>query len=141
MTPAGAQERRRPEAHGTHISALEWAIAAIGLLLVVGTIALTLREAVRGGDAHPAIVVHADSVIVLGASSYLVRFTAENRGERTASEVAVVGELRTAPDSTETSEVTLDYVPGGSRRRGGLFFRSDPRRGALQLRAAGFQDP
>lgn len=128
-------------APGEHISALEWAIAALGLVLVVVTLALTLRDALDPTDAPPAIVVRADSVIALPGTGFLVRFTAENRGDRTAASVPVAGALRLAADSTETAEATLDYVPGHSRRRGGLYFRSDPRRGALELRAGGFQDP
>lgn len=123
------------------ISALEWVIAALGLVLVVGTIALTLHDALGSPDAPPSLVVRADSVVALDGAGFLVRFTAENRGERTAADVPITGELRVGADSTESSEATLDYVPGRSRRRGGLYFRSDPRRGTLELRAGGFQDP
>ena len=41
----------------------------------------------------------------------------------------------------ETSDITFDYVPGHAERKGGLFFRQDPRMHKLELRALGYQTP
>jgi uncharacterized protein (TIGR02588 family) len=41
----------------------------------------------------------------------------------------------------ESSAAVLDYVPGESVRRGGLFFSTDPRVHRLTLRAHGYQQP
>ena len=120
-------------------SRAEWGVALLGLLLVVGAVAFLLLDAVRSDGAPPDVAVRADSVTPAGGG-YLVRFTAVNRGRQTAAGVEVVGELRDAA-GVETRRVTLDYVPGRSARRGGLFFRRDPRRAALQLRAEGYQEP
>lgn len=120
-------------------SGAEWAVAVLGLLLVVGAVAFLLLDAVRSDGAPPDLAVRADSVTPAGGG-WLVRFTAVNRGRQTAAGVDVVGELRDAA-GVETHRVTLDYVPGRSARRGGLFFARDPRGAALQLRAEGYQEP
>ncbi len=49
----------------------------------------------------------------------------------------IVGRLRLA-EGEQTSEVTLDYVPATSHRRGGLFFTEDPRRYPLSIREEGY---
>ena len=121
------------------IPALEWAVAALGLLLVLGTVAFLAMDAARGHDQPPDLVVRADTVMALGGG-WLVRFTAENRGRETAAAVGVVGELRDGA-GVESSRATLDYVPGRSTREGGLVFRRDPRRGGLELRVEGWRAP
>lgn len=128
-------------AHGPneHTSLLEWVVAALGLVLVVTAVWVMLADA-RRERTPPDIVVRADSVHALPGSGFLVRFTAHNRGRETAAEVEIVGELRDAA-GTATSRVRLDYLPGESRRGGGLLFARDPRAGALALRAEGYREP
>jgi uncharacterized protein (TIGR02588 family) len=131
--PPGADRAER-------ISGLEWLVAGLGLLLVVAAVVFMVVDATRGGDAPPFIRVRADSVIAVGEGGYLLLFTAENRGRETAADVGVIGELRDATD-VEVSRARVDYVPGRSERRGGLFFRRDPRRTAVRLWAEGYQEP
>lgn len=142
--PAGAARADDPGGGGSapseRISALEWLIAALGLLLVLGTTGYLVADALVAEPSPPRIVVHADSVAALGPSGWLVRFTARNHGRETVGEVGIVGELRVGAD-TLTARATLDYLPGRSERRGGLLFPADPRLGALRLRAEGFREP
>ena len=128
-----------PERGGNRISALEWAVAAVGLLLVLGTVAFLLVDAVRG-DAPPRLAARADSVIVRGAAEFVVPFTARNDGGATAAEVTVVGELRDGA-GVEAARAQLDYLPGASERRGTLVFTRDPRAGTLRLRVEGWREP
>jgi len=125
---------------GERISLLEWLVALVGLIFVVGTVAFLVIDATRGEGTLPRLEVRADSVVALGDLGYLVPFTATNRGHATAADVSVVGELRDAA-GVETSRARVDYVPGRSEQRGGLLFRRDPRRAALRLWAQGFQEP
>ena len=53
----------------------------------------------------------------------------------------VEGELAGPDGPIETSEATMDYLPPGSEREGGLFFSRDPRRYEVRLRAKGYVDP
>lgn len=122
-----------------HISALEWAVAVLGLLVVLATLGVIVADALRRGNDAPDVTVRADSVRA-AAGGWRVHFTAENRGRGTARALGIVGELPGA-DGPVTSSVTLDYLPGRSVRRGGLFFDRDPRGGGLRLRAEGYQVP
>lgn len=131
-----ARQRKRP---GTPL--LEWIASAIGLLLTLGMLAVIGREAInRDADQLPAIEVAAGRVVATG-SGFVVAFEAVNRSGGTAAAVAIEGELKSGETSVETSGAVLDYVPGHSQRSGGLFFRRDPRRHRLELRAIGYQTP
>ena len=121
------------------ISILEWIVAGIGLLLVVGVVAFLVVQARHSNGSSPMISVRSDSVIALGDGGYLVHFTAENSARTTAASVAIVGELGDGTGA-ETRRATLDFVPGRTARHGALVFARDPR-GGLKLRVEGFQEP
>jgi len=114
---------------------LEWIASALGLLLIFGVMGVVARDAFNGSAAMaPDISIAATRVRQAGAG-FLLEFEARNLSPVTAAQVTIEGKL---PDG-ETSMATIDYVPGRSTRRGGLFFSRDPR--GAELRALGFQDP
>jgi uncharacterized protein (TIGR02588 family) len=121
------------------ISKWEWVAGAIGLVLVLAAVGFMARAASQPATP-PRLVIAADSVTASG-DGYLVHFTARNEGRATAASVTVEGELRAAAGAAVRSTTTLDFVPAGSMRRGGLYFASDPRLGALELRAGGYAEP
>jgi uncharacterized protein (TIGR02588 family) len=122
-------------------SALEWIAAAIGLALLLSVFAVIGREALRGtSDQAPALSVVALRTVPL-AQGFRVEFEARNSGGATAAAVEVEGALALPGKRPVTSTATLDYVAGHAVTRGGLFFAEDPRRGTLQLRALGYQQP
>lgn len=129
--------RREPHAR---TSALEWASAVVGLLVLLLVFGVIGADLLRGGAAPPAIAVEARTVTASG-SGYLVTFEAINRGGGTAAAVEIEGSLSVPGKPSETATVTLDYVAAGAWVEGGLFFADDPRTGRLTLRALGFQDP
>lgn len=114
---------------------LEWIASALGLVLTLGVMAVIARDAFGSGDQlAPDIAVAATGVRRSGAG-FLVEFEARNLSPITAAQVTIEGKL----PGGETSMATIDYVPGRSSRRGGLYFGEDPR--GAQLRALGYQDP
>lgn len=121
--------------------ALEWAAAALGLLLTLAALVLIGSEAFAGDESPPAVVVSTKSVQAV-AGGYVVEIEAKNGGGQTAAGVRVEGEL-TPPSGQEpeTAEATFDFIPDHSSREGGLFFSSDPRQGKLAIRATGYVDP
>jgi uncharacterized protein (TIGR02588 family) len=125
---------------GSDIPLFEWLVAAIGLVLVTGSIAFLLYEAVRGSEAPPDVIVRVESVSPVEAG-YLVRFRAVNRGGQTAAGLLVRGDLKGEAEVVETSEARLDYLPAGSERQGGLYFRENPDRFRLEIRARGYERP
>lgn len=123
------------------ISPLEWIAALTGLALTAALAALTGLEALRGpGSAPPQVVVVAEAASAF-AGGYVVQFRAVNGSSRTAANVQVVGTLRTSDGQVVESRAMLDFVPGRSETRGGLFLPVDPRDGSLELRASGYAEP
>ncbi|HYI64072.1 MAG TPA: hypothetical protein VEW71_04230 [Allosphingosinicella sp.] len=120
---------------------LEWAASGIGLLLLLGLLAVIGREALSGeAEQLPAIDVAIRRILPAG-SGFVVEIEAVNRSGGTAAAVEIEGTLKSGGSTRESSSATLDYVPGHSRRSGGLFFREDPRRHQIEVRALGFQVP
>lgn len=122
------------------ISRWEWLTAAVGLVLVTGTIGFMTYEAITGGDMPPAIEVVVDSVRPV-PGGHLVHFTARNRGDRAGAQVVVEGRIERGAGEPVTSQATLDYVPAASARSGGLYFPIPPAVGRLELRALGYVRP
>ena len=138
MADLGKQQEDKRQVNG--IPPLEWAVAVVGLLLVLSTIGYLLYQAVAGDESPPnfAFVVHE---IVEREGGFLVEFSAKNVGGSAASAVMVEGVLRSGDETVETGEVTIDYIPAGSERRAGLFFTEDPAAYELVIRPLGFQEP
>jgi uncharacterized protein (TIGR02588 family) len=114
-------------------------VAAIGMLLLLGTVAFLLREAGRGPARPPDVALAVDTVAAV-RGGWLVRVRATNVGDETAADVAVRGTLP-GPDGALVREARLDYLPGRSERTLGLVFPADPRGGALRLEVLGHRPP
>lgn len=129
-----------PEPHAK-TSALEWAAAALGLAGMLLVFVVIGRDALSGeGKSPPAISVEAGRVVPT-REGFLVEFEAINSGGATAAAVAIEGTLEGPGNTSQTATATLDYVAGGARVPGGLFFTGDPRKGRFAIRAQGYQDP
>lgn len=127
------QERDRPPLY-------EWVVAALGLLVVLCTLGLLTYEVIAGDTSVPDPLIRVTGVHKV-RGGYLAQVEAFNRGGDTAAGLTVGGTLKQNGRDIETSEVTLDYLPGQSLREAGLFFSEDPRRYRLELRALGYQEP
>ena len=104
-------------------------------MLILAVTAVIARDAFNGSaDMAPDLTVTATGVRQSGAG-YLVEFEARNASPVTAAQLVIEGKL----PGGETSTATIDYVPGRSARRGGLFFSTEPT--GVELRALGYQDP
>jgi uncharacterized protein (TIGR02588 family) len=130
--PAGGPLRPIPLA--------EWIVAAVGALLVVGIVGYLVFLAVSRDEAPPDVRVVAARVVAQ-QGGYVVRFRAINAGAQAAVQLLVEGQLVGSDGVTETSEATIDYLPPGAEREGGLIFSRDPREHELHLRAKGYVDP
>lgn len=119
---------------------LEWASAAVGLVLTLGVIGIIGWEALNADDSPAAVRVES-----LGAqrtpTGYVLQVRVTNTGGSPAAQVAITGELTPPGGVAETAEATFDYVPDHSTRTGGLFFTGNPRDGALKLYAKGYASP
>lgn len=118
---------------------LEWLIAAFGGLVVAAALIYLALFAAMEPARTPQVELSVTEVAETPAG-YLVTFKAANAGA-TAAGLQVTGELRRGETVVETSEITLDYLPQHSERRGGLFFSADPADHQLSLRAHGYSEP
>lgn len=125
----------KPTSRKDPIPALEWIAAALGLLVLLGLMAVLIREAVTSGfDDMPRLSARVEAVTPV-ADHYVVQIVVANASGQTAAAVQVEGKL-----GDETASATLDYVPGHSEAKGGLLLKSDPRAG-LELSVVGYELP
>jgi uncharacterized protein (TIGR02588 family) len=115
-------------------------LAALGMLFVLGSFAMLLRESVVGGRPVAEISIRVDEILP-STHGYLVSLKIENSGNATAAALGVEGVLKRGGTNVETSLVTVDYVAAGSERDAALFFSNDPRQGELTVRAKGYIEP
>lgn len=116
---------------------LEWIAAAIGALVTLALLGFIAWKAVTATPADPATVVLRPGAVHATAGGYVVEVTAHNPTDSTAAAVRIEGRL----GGGETSEATIDYVPGRSEREAALLFTKDPRSHGLSLRATGYEKP
>jgi len=119
---------------------LERLASTIGLLLVLGLFGVIGWQAFNGATTPPVITVEIENVTSV-QGGHRVLFRARNSADEAAAQVEIEGQLSTAGTDPEISRVVLDYIPGHSTRRGGLFFTRNPQSGALTVRATGFAEP
>ena len=132
-----AKATKKPDADSTKQTRL---LAALGLAFVVGSFALLLYADFTGGKPVADLTIRIDEVTPSN-NGYLVSLVIENRGAATAAALVVEGVLRKDGKEAETSLLTIDYVPAGSRRDAALFFTNDPRQGDLTVRPKGYIEP
>jgi uncharacterized protein (TIGR02588 family) len=130
---------QRKKAAGDSSRQTYW-LAAVGMLFVLGSFAILLRESFTGGRPVAEISIRVDE-IVPSAQGFLVSLQIENSGNGTAAALNVEGVLMRGGTNVETSLVTVDYVAAGSERDAALFFTNDPRQGELTVRAKGYIEP
>lgn len=129
------------EKHGERTPLLEWVAGGIGAILTLTLIGVLSWQAWSNpGDVPPEVTVRLEEVVPAG-TGFVARIVAVNGSPETAAAVEVEGVLSRYGEEVEAARATLDYVPGGSEKRGGLFFAEDPREGDLRLRALGYQEP
>lgn len=121
---------------------LEWIVFAVSLVLVAGTVGFLAWDAVRsqGGEGSTS-----ELSVELGrpeprGGAWAVPVTVRNRGDETAEGVKVEVILET-PGAVETADFEAAFVPRRSKREGWVTFRTDPSRGRLSGRAAGYETP
>jgi uncharacterized protein (TIGR02588 family) len=128
----------RPKQDDT--SLWEWVAALIGAALVVGIVGFLVIEALRERSTPPQIEIEVVE-ISKGDAGHLVQIQVLNRGEATAAQLVLEGQLRRDGENVESSTITLSFAPAGSSRSAGLIFENDPAEYELLLRAQGYEAP
>jgi uncharacterized protein (TIGR02588 family) len=118
----------------------EWVVAAVGGLLVTAAILYMVYYGLSHPPTPPEVTLRQTGVVET-ASGYLVRFEAHNVGNSTAAGLVIAGALTSGGVDVEESETTLDYLPGLSKRQGGLFFEKNPAVHEVKLQPRGYVEP
>jgi len=121
---------------------LEWTVFGVGLALLLVTVGALVWDAARapGGPPDPAVSLGASRRTAGG--THRVPVVVVNRGGETAIGTQIEVVLHGADGGErERAELTLDYLPRGSRREAEVFFRGDPAGGRLAARVVGYQLP
>lgn len=140
QAPASKEKRKAlAKAAVSEIPLAEWIASGIGLLLVAGTVGYLGYAALTKEDRPPDIQVEVLSVQPL-RQGYLAQFRAINHGDQAAHDVHIIG-TQGQGNEAEDSDATLDFLPAGSEKTGGLFFTREPVKENLSVRAAGYQGP
>ncbi len=115
--------------------ALQTGMAALGAILLLGSLAVVIQSAI--GPREPAMVEVREVERDVVAGRTRVQVQAVNRGDVTASAVTIEGRNR----ADDLATVTLDYVPGRSRKTATLTFAGDLGETPVALQATGWVDP
>jgi uncharacterized protein (TIGR02588 family) len=124
----------------SEIPPLEWIVGGLGLALVTAIILFLLYQAFAGNQAPPEVRLRVESIEQSG-STYRVDLKVVNEGGTTAEGLVLEGELKKGDQQVERSFTTIEFLPPGSEKKVGLFFRHDPRELALEIRPLGYEDP
>lgn len=119
---------------------LEWITSSVGVLVTVTLLILLGWGAWIQDDTPPALVIQTGTVAE-HEGGYTLPFSVRNISGSTAARVGIEGVLTEGDRVVETAQARLDYVPGYSTRKGGLFFSNDPRGYRLQVRPLGYEEP
>ena len=128
------------EANHNPPSTAEWMVGIAGFLLMISCAGFILYRALWGSEQPPAVTIRFDSVENI-KGGYLVRFSAYNASEETLADVIIHAELKKDSTTEESASATIDYLPGKSNRKGGFYFRRNPREYSLQAFATSFEEP
>jgi uncharacterized protein (TIGR02588 family) len=116
-----------------HKNWLEWTVFALSAVLILAVAGVLGYLAVAGERRNPRLEVSLGTPERV-PSGYAVPVTVTNTGDITAEEVGVEG-------GDERGELTLAFVPGGSRRQGWVAFTREPDVARLRTRLIGYEQP
>jgi uncharacterized protein (TIGR02588 family) len=119
---------------------VEWTVGALSALIVILMLAWVTSEALNEDATPPDFTISVTEKLMV-QGGFRLTFDITNTSPHTAAAVVVRGEILEGTSSIEDAEVTFDYVPGGSRERGALFFSQDPQARSLRVRTVGYVVP
>ena len=119
----------------------EWVVFAVGLALVVATLAYLAYDAATITDAPPSIEVRAGEPLQR-EHNFIVPVTLVNKGDQTAEGVMVEVVLESGGQAGERAEFTVAFLPRRSTREGWAAFQTDPRTAErIKARVTGYEKP
>lgn len=119
---------------------LEWLLGIFGLaLLVAGVSYLTYRGITHPPEPGPVVVTVLD--VHPAGGLHIVKFSVRNDGSENLSHLYLTARLSDGDTEIESAQAFIDYLPGHSEQRGGVYLRNDPRQHTLRIYPAGYMEP
>lgn len=119
----------------------EWLLGGFSALAVLAVAAILLYQGLSRDPEGPAIRVRVEGVRAVSDSLWVVEFIAENTGGAPALDVAIEGRLGPVDGLADRAAASIELIPEGAQRRGGLQFRLNPAAHGLEVRATGWTRP
>jgi len=119
---------------------LEWAVFAVGLILVTSALGYLFYAGVSMGNEPPSIEVR------LGTpeprqSNFAVPVTVLNHGDETAASIRIEVVMQSNGAEPARGELDIPFLPRNATRDGWVTFDQDPRKAQLRARVLGYQKP
>jgi uncharacterized protein (TIGR02588 family) len=119
---------------------LEWIVFAIGLVLVVFTLAYLIYAGLTFGETPPSLEVRIGTP-EQQPHNFIVPVTVINHGDETAAGVHIEVVMESEGEEKARSELEIPFVPRRSIREGWVAFEADPRTAQLKARVLGYEKP
>ena len=124
-----------------HKNWVEWAVFAVGLVLVLAALSYLVYEGATMGEAPPSLEVRLGTP-EQRAHNFIVPVTVTNHGDETAEGVTVEVLLESGGGvEPERGELTIAFIPRRATREGWVAFQQDPRNARLAARVLGYEKP
>jgi uncharacterized protein (TIGR02588 family) len=129
----------RKSDRGDEVSRYEWIVGATGALIFLFLVTYFVRQAVLP-ETPVRLEARVDSVRASQPGTFIVYFTAWNRGGASAVDVRLSATLQPTADGT-SADATIGRIAAGSRQSGAFLFPRDPGQGEVRIRILSYQTP
>ena len=120
---------------------VEWAVFAVGLLLVLSALGYLIYEGATMGSDPPGLEVRLGTPAAR-THNFIVPVSVTNHGDETAEGVTVEVTLESgAGQEPARGEITIAFIPRRATRDGWVAFQQDPRSARLTARVLGYGKP
>jgi uncharacterized protein (TIGR02588 family) len=134
-------ENEKEQSGKDHKNELEWAVFAIGLLLVAGILGYLGYKIFTHQPSPPDLQVEYSSSPTETAP-YRYHVVVKNNGGETAEEVSIELVLEGDSATIEKAELQLPFVPQASKREGWVNFSKNPDTAdTIMTRVVSFKKP
>ena len=118
----------------------EWGVLIISVIIVTGIVGVLLIEGFvnEARPPQPVVEIHVDAAYET-ATGWILPTSVMNEGDEVA-EALVLRATATVGGEEEESEVTLDYLPAGTRVEVAFGFSAQPD-GEVRVQTIGFRLP
>lgn len=133
-------DKQPSRAQSKQAERLEWIVAVISSVIVLALAGFILYEAVTKTGKEPDIRFEIAKAVPM-TEGHAVEFVVHNDGHVTVADVQIEGTAELDEGESETSSVTLDYLPAGSSAEIGLGFSQEVDPEQVTLRVLGYTYP